>query len=472
MKITAYNTYTKNKEILSESGKEFGMYCCGPTVYGPAHIGNFRTFLVQDALRRVLECAKVKVIHVRNITDVDDKTIRESRKLGMTLTAFTQKWTEKFHEDCSKLNMLQPSVEPKATEHIPEQIAMVKTLQDKGFAYATSDGSVYFKISAFADYGKLSNLDKENLATQTTNSAGSENLADEYERENVSDFALWKGAKPEDGENFWESPWGKGRPGWHIECSAMSKKYLGDAFDLHGGGIDLVFPHHENEIAQSECSSGVSPCVRHWFHSAHLMVESQKMSKSLGNLYTLDDLIAKNYTPNQVRFALLAGHYRQQLNFTFKGLDDAKSALTKLDKHLSLYLKELNISNAEFLNFINSNEKIEGTIFEKTFDALCDDLNIPKALGELFTAFSKTEKVSVADIKALGAVLYSFGIKPFESLEEKKVDAPAEIINLANRRIEAKKSKDFALADSLRAEITSLGWNILDTKAGYTLEKK
>lgn len=301
---SAFNTLSRQKEELKPAdGKIFGMYCCGPTVYGPAHIGNFRTFIIQDVLRRTLEVAGIKVKHVRNITDVDDKTIRESQKLGMSLKDFTKKWEDKFHEDCKKLNLLPPTVEPRATEHIKEQLDMVETLVNKGHAYPVSDGSVYFKISTDENYGKLSRLDKSSLATQSTNSAGDANNADEYERDNVSDFALWKGRKPEDGENYWKSPWGEGRPGWHIECSAMSRKYLGDTFDLHGGGIDLCFPHHENEIAQSECATGVSPSVRKWFHSAHLMVEGEKMSKSLGNLFRLDDLLQKGYTPAQIRLA-------------------------------------------------------------------------------------------------------------------------------------------------------------------------
>ena len=471
MNVSIHNTLSRQKDALVPETDTFRMYCCGPTVYGPAHIGNFRTFVVQDALRRTLECSGLKVKHVRNITDVDDKTIRESRKLSMSLKDFTKKWEDKFHADCEKLNMLRPTIEPRATEHIAEQLDMVSKLVDNGHAYSAKDGSVYFKISTFDEYGKLAGLDRENMATQATNSAGEANIADEYERESVSDFALWKGRKEEDGENFWKSPWGEGRPGWHIECSAMSKKYLGDTFDLHGGGIDLCFPHHENEIAQSECSTGKSPYVRYWFHSAHLMVEGQKMSKSLGNLYTLDDLTAKGYSPMQIRYALLSGHYRQQLNFTFKGLDDAKSALAKLVKSIKSALERASMSMNDFKKLTTSKNKIEGTIFESAWKALCDDLNIPRALGEIFGALGKLDG-NKDDISALASLMYALGIDiSQEAIEEPQEEAPAEIVAFAQERWEAKQAKDWAKADELRKKVAELGWNILDKKDGFDLKK-
>ncbi len=469
--VRIQNTLTRQKDALAPEANTFRMYCCGPTVYGPAHIGNFRTFTAQDVLRRTLECSGLKVKHVRNVTDVDDKTIRESRKLSMSLKDFTKKWEDKFHEDCEKLNMLKPTIEPRATEHIKEQLDMVSKLVENGHAYPAKNGSVYFKISSFDNYGKLAGLDRENMATQSTNSAGEVNNADEYDRENVSDFALWKGRKPEDGENFWQSPWGEGRPGWHIECSAMSKKYLGDTFDLHGGGIDLCFPHHENEIAQSECSTGKSPYVRYWFHSAHLMVEGQKMSKSLGNLYTLDDLTAKGYTPAQIRYALICGHYRQQLNFTFKGLDDAKSALGKLAKSIKSALERANMTESEFKKLIAPRNEFEGTIFEPAWNALCDDLNTPRALGEIFGALSKLGD-NKKDIAALAALMFALGLDVSnEVTEEPQEDVPAEIVELATQRWEAKKSKDFGKSDELRKKIAELGWNVLDKKDGFDLKK-
>lgn len=470
MNVSIHNTLSRQKDVLTPETDTFRMYCCGPTVYGPAHIGNFRTFVVQDILRRTLECSGLKVKHVRNITDVDDKTIRESRKLGVSLKEFTKKWEDKFHADCDKLNMLRPTVEPRATEHIAEQLDMVSTLVDNGHAYPAKDGSVYFKIASFPDYGKLAGLDREHMATQAVNSEGEANNADEYERENVSDFALWKGRKPEDGENFWKSPWGDGRPGWHIECSAMSRKYLGDTFDLHGGGIDLCFPHHENEIAQSECSTGKSPYVRYWFHSAHLMVEGQKMSKSLGNLYTLDDLTAKGYTPAQIRYALLSGHYRQQLNFTFKGLDDAKSALAKLSKSAKAALEKSGMSFGDFEKLVKPENNFAGTIFEPAWNALCDDLNTPKALGEIFGALPKLGG-DKKDVAALGSLMYALGIDLSEKAEESAADAPEEITALAQARWDAKKARDFAKADELRKKLAELGWSVLDKKAGFDLKK-
>ncbi|MEY3911095.1 MAG: hypothetical protein RLY37_563, partial [Verrucomicrobiota bacterium] len=249
MPVFLHDTMSREKRpLLPRPGRDvYGMYCCGPTVYGPAHIGNFRTFTVQDVLRRTLEVAGLKVKHVRNITDVDDKTIRGAQAVGQTLNAFTKTWTDKFHADCKALGLLTPHVEPSAVEHIPQQVAMIKALVDRGHAYVAKDGSVYFKVCSCPDYGKLNHIDFSKLETQSENSAGEANDADEYERESASDFALWKSRKPEDGANFWPSPWGEGRPGWHIECSAMSLAHLGATFDLHGGGIDLCFPHHENE---------------------------------------------------------------------------------------------------------------------------------------------------------------------------------------------------------------------------------
>ncbi len=474
MNVSVNNTLTSNKDKLVPSdNKTFKMYCCGPTVYGPAHIGNFRTFLVQDVLRRTLEVSGLKVKHVRNITDVDDKTIRSSQAQNVSLKEFTRKWEDKFHKDCQALNLLPPTVEPRATEHIKEQLDMVSTLVEKGHAYPSKDGSVYFKLSSFEDYGKLSGFERENLATQAFNSAGETNAADEYERDNVADFALWKGRKPEDGENYWKSPWGEGRPGWHIECSAMARKYLGDTFDLHGGGIDLCFPHHENEIAQSQCTTGLPP-VKYWFHSAHLMVEGQKMSKSLGNLYTFDQLVEKGYTPVQIRYALISGHYRQQLNFTFKGLDDAKSALAKLVKGIKQALDKLGMTMADFKKLVKVGAKIEGTLFEQAWEALCDDLNVPKALGFIFGKLSELgNSAKKEDISALAALLYALGLDiTTEALEEEKtVDVPQEILDMAQARWDAKKAKNFALADELRQKVADAGYKILDTKDGFSVTK-
>jgi cysteinyl-tRNA synthetase len=460
------------------------MYCCGPTVYGPAHIGNFRTFLLQDVLRRVLQLDGTEVRHVRNITDVDDKTIRRSQEEGLSLHDFTAKWTEKFRQDCAALNLLPPHVEPSAVENIPLQIAMITKLIANGHAYTAPDGSVYFKIHSCADYGKLSRLDTSTLRAQDLNSAGTVNNSDEYARESVNDFALWKARKPADGPNFWQSPWGEGRPGWHIECSAMSTHFLGETFDLHGGGIDLCFPHHENEIAQAECATGKKDFAAHWFHCAHLMVDGAKMSKSLGNLYTLDDLRARHATPTEVRYTLIAGHYHSQLNFTLKGLADAASALTKIRKGADKLLEKCGLTRADFAPLATPETLTAYGEFQGAWDTLRDDLNIPGALGKIFgvlavaTAPERDAAQARADLSGLGNLLYALGLDLYASAGKTDdagagaADAvPAEVVALGERRWATKQAKDFAGADALRAELAALGWKSVDRKDGYSLEK-
>lgn len=476
MSISLHDTLSREQRPLSPAdGQRLGFYCCGPTVYGPAHIGNFRTFLLQDILRRTVEASGMAVKHVRNITDVDDKTIRQSRAENTPLKDFTQKWTDKFHADCEALNLLRPHEEPRATGHIAEQITMITGLVDNGNAYVAADGSVYFKVSSCDHYGELAHLERESLRTQSTNSAGDANDADEYDRESVTDFALWKSRKSEDGDVFWPSPWGEGRPGWHIECSAMSTHYLGESFDLHGGGVDLCFPHHENEIAQSECATGRRPFVRHWFHSAHLMVEGAKMSKSLGNLYTLDDLVAKGHSPMTVRWALMAGHYRQQLNFTENGLRAAASALSRLEKQIGALLDRLSVSREDFRSWQQPNDLLSTGVFAPAWEALCDDLNVPGALGELFTALRNlddpdfSKPAVIGQLQGLGALLFCLGIDLYQN-SDTAVEAPSPVVALARQRWDAKQQKDFATADALRAEIQAAGWIVLDRKDGFDLE--
>ena len=298
MPVTLQDSMTRApREVTPIDGDTYRFYCCGPTVYGPAHIGNFRTFVIQDTFRRVIECAGIQTKHVRNVTDVDDKTIREAQANGQTLREFTGHWKDKFTADCAALHLLEPHVEPGAVDHIEHQIRMIETLMEKGHAYSTEDGSVYFKVDSFPDYGRLSRVADRELRLGAAPSA---NDADEYDKDSLSDFALWKGRKAEDGDNHWPSPWGEGRPGWHLECSAMSLEYLGETFDMHSGGVDLMFPHHENEIAQSECCSGAT-FAHHWFHITHLLVDGGKMSKSLGNFYTLADLQEEGHTPEELR---------------------------------------------------------------------------------------------------------------------------------------------------------------------------
>ena len=451
----------------------YGMYCCGPTVYGPAHIGNFRTFVLQDTLRRVLEAEGIRVRHVRNLTDVDDKTIRGAQAAGKSLADFTRGWTEKFHRDCAALNLLSPHVEPSAVAHIPQQVRMIEALVARGHAYVARDGSVYFKVCTCPDYGKLSHLDRSRLASQDTNSAGEANDADEYDRESAADFALWKSHKPEDGDNHWPSPWGEGRPGWHIECSAMSLQHLGATFDLHGGGVDLCFPHHENEIAQTECATGVKGFAAHWFHSAHLLVDGDKMSKSKGNLYTLDDLAARGWSPMEVRWALLAGHYRSPLNFTFKGLDDARSALAKLERGCDALLAAAGFTRAEFAPPTAHEPRVSWGRLEPAWNRLRDDLNVPGALGEVFKTLAHPpadREEARRDVAGLARVLLALGIIPFAP--RPALEAPAEVRSLADRRWAAKQSRDFAAADALRAEIAGLGWEMLDRKDGFDLKPR
>jgi cysteinyl-tRNA synthetase len=412
---------------------------------------------------------------VRNITDVDDKTIRQSIAEGLSLQEFTTKWTDKFHADCEALNMRPPAIEPSAVDHIPQQIALVEKLIEKGHAYATEDGSVYFRVGSFDDYGRLSRLKQRELKTQSENSAGELNDADEYDRESVTDFALWKGRKPEDGDNYWASPWGEGRPGWHLECSAMvDSAFDGETIDLHGGGIDLCFPHHENEIAQSECAHG-HPFCKHWFHSAHLMVEGAKMSKSLGNLYTLEDLRDKGFSPMVVRYTLIAGSYRQQLNFTFDGLHASQSALSRLERFAEALLAKTGEDTSALANYISADAPEDFGRFAKAWEALRTNLNTAACLGAIFGVIGSNPAAALdadgarAMLRAFGSLLYALGLELF-TVEAKKSDAPEEILALAQQRWDAKQAKDWAKADELRNALLAEGWVVKDSKDGFELE--
>ena len=450
MAIKLFDSLTRQTRELKPSHPDgvYRFYNCGPTVYAPAHIGNFRTFVVNDVLRRLLELEfDGKVKHVRNLTDVDDKTIRRSRDEQRPLSDVTKQWTDKFHADCAALNCLPPHVEPNATGHIREQVDMIEVLLEKGNAYRAPDGSVYFKVSSFSGYGALSRVKERELQPGSALKA-----ADSDEKEDGSDFALWKAWKQEDGPNKWQGPAGasEGRPGWHIECSAMSKKHLGDTIDLHTGGVDLLFPHHENEIAQSECCNGTL-FSRHWYHSEHLLVDGRKMSKSLGNLYTLEDLAAKGFSPMALRYALLSGHPRKQLNFTLESLHAAEKALATL----RAYSAALPASGGN------------PEVFAPVFTALHDDLNTPGALGALFTVVNRG--TTGVDQAGLTRVIFALGLN-LEAPSTPKPEAPAEVLALAEKRWAAKKAKDFAEADSLRGQITALGWQMLDRKDSYSLE--
>lgn len=459
-----YDTLTRSERTLAPiDGSTFRFYCCGPTVYGPAHIGNFRTFVLQDVFRRTLETAGLRTFHVRNITDVDDKTIRDSQKAGQSLADFTRGWTEKFHADCEALGCQPPHVEPGAIEHIPQQIAMIAELVEKGHAYASDDGSVYFKIASFPGYGKLSRLDERELELGKTQNARAN--SDEYEKDSISDFVLWKSRRPEDGGNFWESPWGQGRPGWHLECSAMIKEYLGDTFDLHSGGVDLVFPHHENEIAQSTCACG-GHFAAHWFHITHLLVDGGKMSKSLGNLYTLEDLAAKGFSAMEVRYVLIGAHYRKPLNFTLDSLTAAREALAKLAKGARSLAKRSR-AEARF-------DSVDFGPFQAAWDTLNDDLNTPGALGGLFTGLKESSALTgEAAAKALAAfnrVLRALGLTLPE--EQEVIEAPGHILALADERWQARLGRNWAKSDLLRDQLLEDGWVVKDGKDGYELSPR
>lgn len=459
------------KDIAASDGKRLRFYCCGPTVYGPAHIGNFRTFVMQDVFRRVVELGGLNTCHVRNLTDVDDKTIRDSRKAGMTLTDFTAQWTDKFHADCLALNCLPPHIEPSAVAHIPHQIRMVEELVEKGHAYPSEDGSVYFKISSFPEYGKLSHLDERELDLGKTAQARSN--ADEYEKDSVADFVLWKAWKPEDGENKWTSPWGEGRPGWHLECSAMIHEYLGETFDLHSGGVDLVFPHHENEVAQSRCACG-GEFALHWFHITHLLVNGGKMSKSLGNMYTLSDLEAMGYKPEEVRYVLAGAYYRRPLNFMLESLMDARAALQRLARFSKALQEKAGIPAPSYKELCKTHPGVGA--FASAWESLNDDLNTPEALGHVFSALKKVDVPSLGKEEAAEVlmsfhfILESMGIV-LPSLEPEKVDVPTDVRELAERRQAARLARDWATSDLLRDELQKLGWVVKDKKEGYDLLK-
>ncbi len=372
MALRFFNTLTRQKEeFYTVHPGKVGMYTCGPTIYDFAHIGNFRAYIFGDILRRYLEYKGYQVTYVMNLTDVDDKTIKGSQEEGIPLAEYTKRYRGAFFEDLKSLNIKPADIYPKATDHIKEMEVLVKTLLDKGSAYQ-NEGSTYFKIESFPQYGKLSHMDMSGLK------AGARVAADEYEKEQLADFALWKSWDEKDGEIFWETEVGKGRPGWHIECSAMSMKYLGKHFDIHTGGVDLIFPHHENEIAQSESATG-EKFVNFWLHNEHLMVEGRRMGKRYGNYYTLRDLLDKGYNPIAIRYLLLATHHRQQLNFTFDGLEAAKNALQRLYDFMdNLKLVKGEEDNPELRLLVDKAKKD----FEEALD---DDLNTSEALGVIFT---------------------------------------------------------------------------------------
>ena len=464
MSFRLLNTLSRRlEEFVPREAGHARMYTCGPTVYNFAHIGNFRAYVFEDLLRRWLKFKGFRVTQVMNLTDVDDKTIRDSQKAGKTLAAFTAEYAKAFFEDVRALNIEAAEHYPAATDHVPEMIAIIATLMEKGYAYRSEDGSVYFSIDKWPAYGKLARLDRGGMR------AGARISSDEYEKENVADFALWKAWDEKDGDVAWDSPWGRGRPGWHIECSAMSRKYLGPSFDIHTGGVDNIFPHHEDEIAQSEAASG-QPFATYWMHCAHLMVEGQKMSKSRGNFHTLRDVLARGYSGREVRYELLATHYRAPLNFMFSSLDAARTALRRVDE-FSARLREA-AGEAE-AGPLSGWAKAAAERFEAAMD---DDLNVSAALAALFDCIR--EGNAALDAKALDAADATAAKELFRRWDavlgvlEKPAEAvPDEVRAMLDRRQAARAAKDWKRSDALRDEIAALGWAVKDTPKGQVATK-
>jgi cysteinyl-tRNA synthetase len=473
-------------DTMSRSLEEFrpvlpgkvGLYTCGPTVYNRVHIGNLRTFLWEDLMGRAFRALGFDVTQVMNLTDIDDKTIRGAIAEGLPLREFTQKHVDSFFEDLRTLNVVPASVYPRATEHIPEMVEIVKKLSARGHTYE-SDGSIWFRISTFPGYGKLSGIDLSAVRR------GTRVADDEYEKEDVRDFALWKAAKEGEPESaLWTTELGKGRPGWHLECSAMSMKYLGETFDIHTGAVDNIFPHHENEIAQSEGATG-KPFVRYWLHAEHLIVDGEKMAKSKGNFFTLPDLLAKGWSPRAIRYLLLSVPYRQKLNFTFDGLKAAASALERLDsleRRLAEWAKTAQ-TGAQAGGFLRKVKETKSDVFA----AFEDDFNTAAALGALFTFVGETNvdleggNLSPADAVAASALLAHvagdiLGVFPSKQTpgapEARSSTDDAEIEGRVAARQEARRRRDFKAADAIRDELAALGVVLEDTPHGVRWHRK
>jgi len=469
MALQLFNTLTRSVQPfvpLDPEGRRVGLYCCGPTVYDFGHIGNFRTFVFADLVRRYLKFKGYAVTAVMNITDVEDKIIARVRSTGTTLHEYTRRYEAAFFEDARALNLLPPHQCPRATDHIADIIALIERLVARGFAYQAADGSVYFSIEKYqaagCSYGRLVNLNFEAMRV------GERVKSDEYAKESLADFALWKARVPEDGAVFWPSPWGEGRPGWHIECSAMSMKLLGPSFDLHLGGEDLAFPHHEDEIAQSE-GAGVQasgqPFVKHWLHGAHLLVEGKKMSKSLGNFFTLRDLLAKGYCGREIRHLLLTAHYRESFNFTLEGLQGARTALARLDECLAKLRAAAGSAEAE----------PDGDLLRSIEAALDDDLNVSAAWGAVFEWVRQTNRAmaegEITPPRAAAALAAWCRIdKVFGLGDAAEIEAPPDIAALLAARQEARRAKEYQRADALRQELKAKGWIIEDTPKGPRLK--
>ncbi len=482
MALRLFNTLRRKKEVFEPlEPPKVRMYTCGPTVYNYAHIGNYRTFVFEDLLRRFLKYRGYDVFQVMNLTDVEDKIIRACRETGESRASLTKRYTDAFFEDIERLGIERAECYPAATDHVEDMVALIKKLLDKGHAYE-ADGSIYFRLKSFPTYGRLSHFDVNQLVAGASGRVDT----DEYSREDARDFVLWKAHDAEDGDIFWETGLGKGRPGWHIECSAMSMKYLGESFDIHCGGVDNIFPHHENEIAQSEAATG-KPFVKYWLHSAHLLVNNRKMAKSLGNFYTLRDLLEQGHDPLAIRWVLLATHYRQPNNFTFEALEAAKQSLARI-RDFSLRLGEIRRKGGSDL-------APERAACEKAFgEALDDDLNISAALATAFEFIRQTNKVIDDNavsihgarnaLDLLGRLNAVTGLFPrmivaegdlvLPALQVSGVAGvvPADVLELVKKRSEARRSKDYGRADAIRDELATKGWIVEDTPDGPRLKRR
>lgn len=467
--LQLYNYLSRKKEPFTPLKKgRVGLYTCGPTVYNYVHIGNLRAYLFDDVLKRALEFFGFEVRHVMNLTDVDDKTIRDSLKAGKTLRAFTDFYAEAFFKDIKRLQVIPAWKFPRATDHIKDMATLIGILLKKGVAYKTDDG-IYFSIRKFASYGKLSRVKSRNLK------AGARVSRDEYSKAEANDFALWKFKKA--GEPSWNASFGAGRPGWHIECSAMSMKYLGKTFDIHAGGVDLLFPHHEDEIAQSEAATG-KPFVRYFVENEHLLVDGKKMSKSLGNVYRLRDLEARGFDPLDFRYFVLGAHYRTPLNFTWAGLRAAKTARARIGAAM---MKLRQAKNGGTLREENEAIKVVSRLEHAFREALADDLNTPKALAilnELIhygTALAHMKRLSGRTVRLILAAVKTFdralGLK---LLREEAKSSPAmtkELTALVRAREKFRREKNWKEADAIRAKLKALGYSVEDTPNGPQLKK-
>lgn len=465
--IKFFNTFTRKKEAFKPIKKNIvGMYTCGPTVYDYAHIGNLRTYIFEDLLRRYLKYKGYKVKQVMNLTDVDDKTIKKSQENNLSLDEYTKKYKTAFFEDLKILNIEKAEIYPEATKHIRQMIALIQKLLNKNYAYLANDNSIYYNIKKFKDYGKLAHINLSNLK------AGARVKQDEYEKQQVNDFALWKSYDKSDGNVFWDAEFNingkkqtiRGRPGWHIECSAMSMAYLGETFDIHTGGIDNIFPHHENEIAQSEAATN-KKFVNYWIHDEHLIVDGKKMSKSLGNFFTLRDLLQKKYSPRAIRYLFLSTNYRKKLNFTFKSLEAAQNSIDTLDNFVQLQTNDKMGSNIK---------KLIKSAKEKFENSLDDDLNISKVLAVIFDFIKEINKLKLnsRNVKEVKALIKKFDSVLGLNLKEKKLQLTEDIKKLIKQREKARKEKNFKTADKIRNDLLKKGIILEDTHEGVIIKNE